>query len=66
MLAVQHADSHRCEHLVPGKCEEIYVQILHIDRHVRYALSTVHHDRNALFVTDLRKRFDIILSAEHV
>ena len=66
MLSVQYANPHRCKHLMPGECQKIYIQVLHIDHHVRYTLSTVHNDRDALFMTGLRKRFYIILSAEHV
>ena len=66
MLSVQYANPHRRKHLMPGECQEIHIQILHVDYHVRYTLSTVHNDHDALFMTDFRKRLNVIFSSEHV
>ena len=40
-LAVDHADAGRGEHLVAGEDEEVAVERLHVDRHVRDRLRAV-------------------------
>ncbi len=45
--AVQHADSRRAEHLVPGERREVDVEFAEVDRHVRHRLARVEHDERA-------------------
>ncbi len=44
-LAVDDADAGRAEHLVAGEHEEVAVERLHVDRHVRDRLRAVDHAR---------------------
>ena len=41
LLAVEHADARRGEHLVPREHEEVGVELLHVDPHVRDRLRAV-------------------------
>ena len=43
-LAIEHAAGGRAAHLVAAEREEIAIQRLHIDRHVRDALRAVHEN----------------------
>ena len=45
---VQHADTGRSEHLVPGEREEVAVQRLDVHRQVRRGLGPVHHGDDAV------------------
>src|SRR5699024_9241029 len=44
-LAIEHADTGRTTHLVPGKCCEIHIECLEINRHVRHRLASVQHGK---------------------
>ena len=47
LLAEQDADARRAEHLVAGEDEEVAVERLHIDAHVRDRLRAVHQHARA-------------------
>ena len=65
-FSIQHTDSHRTKHLVSGKCQKVHVQILHIHRHMRNALSAICHNSNSSLMADPGKCFDIIFHAQHI
>ena len=47
LLAVQHTDAHRSEHLVTAEGKKISVHFLHINRHMRCALRCVNNSNSA-------------------
>ena len=64
--AVQPADPHGAKYLVAGEGEEIRAQLLHVHRHVRCALRTVHDHDRALFVRHGGDFLHGVLPAENV
>ena len=67
--AVDGADAGRREHLVAGEDEEVAVERLHVDRHVRDRLRAVDDDDGAVAMRDgdhLRDRRDRAERVRHL
>ena len=65
-LAVQHADARRAQHLVRREREEVAVEVLHVDRHVRHALRAIDQHDGAEPVRERGDLLDRVDRAEHV
>ena len=66
LLAVEYADAHGRQHLVSRKCEEVDIELGHIDRDVRHGLCAVQNEEAAVLVRNPRKGLHIVFHAEHV
>ena len=65
-LAVDDADARRPEDLVAGKDEEIAIDALHVDRHVRDRLRAIDQHASAVAMRDRRHLLDRHDRAERV
>ena len=65
-LTVKHPDTAGSTHFVPGKNEEITVQLLYVDLLVRYALRSVQYNHSAMFVCEVNQWFGVEHQSKHI
>ena len=66
LLSIEYSYPRRPIYLMPAKCKEICIQVLHVHFHVRYALRTVYQDRDTVTVSRCNHLLHRIHSTEHI